>query len=396
MNLSGGRLEQGTQRFLVRTVNEFESLDEMRNAVIATVDGKPVYLRDVARVERGHKDRSAITRYDGRECIELAVYKEGSANTVSLSRAIEARLATLAATLPPGTRIATVYDQSGFISNAVGEVSDAALWGGLLSVLVLYLFLRDGRATLVAGIVIPVTVVGIFVLMYAFGLTLNVMSLGGIALSIGMLIDNSVVILEAIARKQEQGLAPAAAAREGTAEVAMAVTASTLTTVAVFFPLVFVTGIAGQLFRDQALTVTFAQVLSLLASLTLVPMLAAWRPQLAADVAAWRPETFGDALHAGLASLRAALARSRARCARPVAPRSPWRLRCAPSPRCWAPLWRCASRPGCTSHSARLPPSGVATSRCCARRCGTAAWCSGFRPRCSRPRSRHCRCCARS
>ena len=277
VNLSGGRLEQGTQRFLVRTLNEFRSLEEMANTVVATLNGHPVTLRDVARVEPGYRDRTAITRLDGRECVELAVYKEGDANTVQLAQAVRARLADLGKSLPPQTQLRTVYDQSTFIANSVSEVSDAAIWGGLLSVIVLYLFLRDARATLVAGIVIPVTVIGIFVLMYGFNLTLNVMSLGGIALSVGMLIDNSVVILEAISRKRDAGLPAVQAAREGTAEVAMAVTASTLTTVAVFFPMVFVSGIAGQLFRDQALTVTFAQVLSLLVSLTLVPMMAAWR-----------------------------------------------------------------------------------------------------------------------
>jgi HAE1 family hydrophobic/amphiphilic exporter-1 len=280
VNLSGGRLEQGTQRFLVRTVNEFETLDDMANAVIANVDGQPVYLKDVARVVRGYKDRTAITRLNGEECIELAIYKEGDANTVQLANGITAKLESLKDTLPSGTKLVPVYDQSKFIANAVNDVSEAALWGGLLSVLVLYFFLRDAWATIVTGIVIPVTVVGIFVMMYAFDLTLNVMSLGGIALSVGMLIDNSVVILEAIARRKEAGLSTIDAAREGTAEVATAVTASTLTSVAVFFPMVFVSGIAGQLFRDQALTVTFAQLISLMIGITLVPMLTAWRARL--------------------------------------------------------------------------------------------------------------------
>jgi len=280
VNLSGGRLEQGTQRFLVRTVNEFDTLEDMANAVIATVDGQPVYLKDVARVERGYKDRTAITRLDGKECIELAIYKEGDANTVQLAHGIADRLESLGKTLPGGTRLVPVYDQSKFIASAVSDVKDAAILGGLLSILVLYFFLRDAWATIVTGIVIPVTVVGIFVMMYAFDLTLNVMSLGGIALSVGMLIDNSVVILEAIARRREAGLSTLEAAREGTAEVATAVTASTLTSVAVFFPMVFVSGIAGQLFRDQALTVTFAQLISLMVGITLVPMLTAWRARL--------------------------------------------------------------------------------------------------------------------
>jgi hydrophobic/amphiphilic exporter-1 (mainly G- bacteria), HAE1 family len=280
VNLSGGRLEQGTQRFLVRTVNEFDSLDDMADAVIANVEGQPVYLKDIARVERGHKDRTAITRLNGDECIELAIYKEGDANTVQLAQGVRAKLEALGKTLPPDSELVPVYDQSKFISAAVSDVSDAAIFGGLLSILVLYFFLRDAWATIVTGIVIPVTVVGIFVMMYSFDLTLNIMSLGGIALSVGMLIDNSVVILEAIARRKEQGLSTMDAAREGTAEVATAVTASTLTSVAVFFPMVFVSGIAGQLFRDQALTVTFAQLISLLIGITLVPMLTAWRARL--------------------------------------------------------------------------------------------------------------------
>ena len=183
-----------------------------------------------------------------------------------------------------------VYDQSKFIASAVSDVKDAAILGGLLSILVLYFFLRDAWATIVTGIVIPVTVVGIFVMMYTFDLTLNVMSLGGIALSVGMLIDNSVVILEAIARRKEAGLSTIDAAREGTAEVATAVTASTLTSVAVFFPMVFVSGIAGQLFRDQALTVTFAQLISLMVGITLVPMLTAWRARLGDKEAELAPD----------------------------------------------------------------------------------------------------------
>jgi HAE1 family hydrophobic/amphiphilic exporter-1 len=277
VNLSGGRLEQGMQRFLVRTLNEFESIEQMANAIIATRDGQPVYLKDVATVTRGYKDREAITRVDGREAIELAVYKEGDANTVLLAEGVQKRLKDLEKSLPEGTEVRTVYDQSTFIAAAIGEVKSAALIGGLLAILVLYAFLRDARATLISGIAIPVSVLGTFVLMYAFDLSLNIMSLGGIALAVGMLVDNAVVVLECIVRKQEHGMERSEAARQGTAEVAMAVTAATLTSVAVFFPMVFITGVAGQLFRDQSLTVTFALSFSLLVALTLAPMLAAGR-----------------------------------------------------------------------------------------------------------------------
>jgi HAE1 family hydrophobic/amphiphilic exporter-1 len=278
VNLSGGRLEQGTQRFLVRTLNEFATIEDMANAIIATRDGQPVYLRDVATVTRGYKDREAITRVNGREAIELAVYKEGDANTVQLAKAVLARVDEIKKGLPEGTTIRTVYDQSTFIAAAIGEVKSAALIGGLLAILVLYAFLRDARTTLISGIAIPVSVLGTFVLMYAFDLSLNIMSLGGIALAVGMLVDNAVVVLESIARNREHGMDRREAARRGTAEVAMAVTAATLTSVAVFFPMVFITGVAGQLFKDQSLTVTFALAFSLVVALTLVPMLSAGKP----------------------------------------------------------------------------------------------------------------------
>jgi HAE1 family hydrophobic/amphiphilic exporter-1 len=282
VNLSGGRLEQGTQRFLVRTLNEFQTVDEMANAIIASLDGRPVYLRDVASVTRGYKEREAVTRVDSRESIELAVYKEGDANTVQLADGIRARMEALSKTLPRDTELKAVYDQSKFIASAIAEVRDAALWGGLLTILVLYFFLRDARATFVTAIVIPVSVIGTFMLMYSSDVTLNIMSLGGIALSVGMLVDNSVVILEAITRKREGGMSAPEAARSGTSEVAMAVIASTLTSIAVFFPMVFISGVAGQLFRDQALTVTYGQVLSLLVGLTVVPMMVAGRQAAAA------------------------------------------------------------------------------------------------------------------
>lgn len=275
VNLSGGRLEQGTQRFLVRTLNEFQSIEQMANAIIATVGGRPVYLRDVARVTHGHKDREAITRVNGRECIELAVYKEGDANTVQLASGVRKKLEEIEKAFPPQAQVVAVYDQSRFIGAAIGEVKFAAVLGGLLAIVVLYLFLRDARTTLITSVAIPVSVVGTFMLMYMSDLSLNIMSLGGLALAVGMLVDNAVVVLEAIVRKREQGHSRVEAAQLGTREVSTAVTAATLTSVAVFFPMVFISGIAGQLFKDQALTVTYSLLLSLAVALTLVPMLAA-------------------------------------------------------------------------------------------------------------------------
>ncbi len=304
VNLSGGRLEQGTQRFLVRTLNEFSSVQQMADSIIANVGGKPVYLRDVASVTSGYKDREAITRVDGRESVELAIYKEGDANTVQLAAGTRARIEELGKALPAGSELVLVYDQSKFISSAIGEVRDAALIGGLLAILVLYLFLRDARATFITGLAIPVSVIGTFVAMYMFDLSLNIMSLGGIALAVGMLVDNAVVVLENIVRHREEGRSRIEAATRGTSEVGTAITAATLTSVAVFFPMVFITGIAGQLFRDQALTVSFSLLFSLIVAMTLVPMLAAGKPEYVLPEPERQPGSVGRLISSALAAKR--------------------------------------------------------------------------------------------
>jgi HAE1 family hydrophobic/amphiphilic exporter-1 len=274
VNLSGGRLEEGTQQYLVRTLNQFQSIGEIENIIVSTKGGKPTYLRDIATVRHGYKERDAVTRLDGSEAVEIAVYKEGDANTVSVAREVERRLRRARAILPEGYELTKVYDQSIFISQSVNEVIQAAIIGGILAVIILYLFLGNFWATVIISLSIPVSVIATFNLMYGADLTLNIMSLGGIALGVGMLLDNSIVVLENIARHREQGKDAGTAAHDGASEVGKAVTASTLTTVAVFLPLVFVKGISGQLFRDQALTVTFALLASLFVALTLVPMLA--------------------------------------------------------------------------------------------------------------------------
>ncbi|NOX69278.1 MAG: efflux RND transporter permease subunit [Gammaproteobacteria bacterium] len=275
VNLSGGRLEEGSQRFLVRTINEFQTVADFADAIIATVSDRPVYLRDVATVTRGFKEREAITRVKGNESVELAIYKEGDANTVQVARRIDRRLAQIRESLPENIELIKIYDQSKFISAAISQVTSAAFVGGLLAIMVLYGFLRDSRATAIIAVAIPVSVIGTFLLMYSNDVSLNIMSLGGVALAVGMLVDNAIVVLENIVRKKEQGQNTLDAARNGTAEVSTAVIASTLTTIAVFFPMVFISGVAGQLFRDQALTVTFALIFSLIVALTLIPMLAA-------------------------------------------------------------------------------------------------------------------------
>lgn len=274
VNLSGGRLEEGSHQFLVRTLNQFKSLEEIGDVTVDYKDKRPIYLKDIAEIKHGFKERKAITRMKGTEAVEIAIYKEGDANTVSVARDVQQQLGRVNKILPKGIKLTKVYDQALFIQQAVDEVISAAMFGGILAVLILYFFLRHFWSTVIISLSIPVSVIATFNIMYASDLSLNIMSLGGIALGVGMLLDNSIVVLENISRYREMGDDILNAARRGTTEVGTAVTASTLTTIAVFFPLVFVKGIAGQLFKDQALTITFALMVSLVVALTLIPMLA--------------------------------------------------------------------------------------------------------------------------
>ena len=333
VNISGGRMEEGSQRYLVRTVNQFANVEEMRNLLLSTrtagadnsaaeqvmrvaaASGNAsvmaaaaqqgggsnsgtlaVRLRDVADVRQGYKEREAIIRLNGREAVELAVYKEGDANTVATADALEAKLTQIREQLPKNIELTTIEDQSVFIRNAISDVKFDAVIGGLLSVLIIFLFLRDGWSTFVISLSLPVSIIATFFFMDQLGLSLNVMSLGGLALATGLVVDDSIVVLESIAKARERGLGILDAAIQGTREVSMAVVASTLTTIAVFLPLVFVQGIAGELFRDQALTVAIAIAVSLVVSMTLIPMLSALkgRPPLGfQDEEAhprWQPE----------------------------------------------------------------------------------------------------------
>lgn len=275
VNASGGRVEDGSQEYLVRTLNQFTTLDDMRNVFIATREGRHIRLGDIATIQDSYKERSSINRFQGFEGVEIAIYKEGDANTVKVAENVQRRLNKITEELPDNYRMDLVYDQSQFIGSAIEEVKSAAIVGGLLAMLVLYLFLKNIWPTFIISISIPVSIIATFNLMYSYDISLNIMSLGGIALAIGLLVDNSIVVLENIDRRKKQAPKDPMSAAKGTKEVSTAIVASTLTTMAVFFPLVFVEGIAGQLFGDQALTVTFALAASLIVALTIIPMMAA-------------------------------------------------------------------------------------------------------------------------
>ena len=335
VNLPGGNLREGQVEYLIRTLNEFATVDEIAELIVVRHGNADVYLRDIAEVFRSHKDREIITRVNGRESVEIEIYKEGDANVVAVAervrnalfgspaqrtyveqKAQEAQETTprdeeqkeqaaekdeeqqqeelqaqqqqaarkaaehlqmtdfISHRLPVGAKLELLSDQSGFIKNSITEVQTNAIIGGTMAVLVLFVFLRNVVHTLIVGLTIPVSIMATFAPMYMFDVSLNIMSLGGLALGIGMLVDNSIVVLESIFRCREEGDDLVQATVRGTSEVGTAVLASTLTTITVFFPIVFVEGVAGQIFGDMALTVVFSLLASLGVALFFIPMLA--------------------------------------------------------------------------------------------------------------------------
>ncbi len=313
INQAGGSLYEKEARYLVRSRNEFERLDDIMETVLFAEGGRIVTLADVAEIRRGHRQREVVTRFGGDEAVELALYKEGDANTVQVAKAVRGRLEKIREELPEGIAVVAGTDQSGFIEASIREVLNNAALGGVIAIVILLLFLKDPRSTLIIGISIPLSVVVTFFLMFHTDTSLNIMSLGGLALGIGMLVDNAIVVLESIYKRREQGDGAFEAAYKGASEVGRAVIASTLTTVAVFLPVVFLEGVAAQLFRDQALTVSFSLIASLAVSLTLIPMLAAMitrrrqphvessaAPAWVADDKAWRARTKRGLRYAGL------------------------------------------------------------------------------------------------
>ncbi len=274
INRPGGSLKNKQTQLLVRTLNEYSDLDEIRNLRITPPGSATVKLGDVAEVVWASKDKEEITRFNGQEGILISLYKEGDANTVDVATQVKKRLKNLEQKLAKDIKIKVQFDQSRFIEQSIDEVQQSLLIGGFLAILVLWVFLRDFRLTAIITTAIPLSVVATFIFMYRADVSLNIMSLGGLTLGVGMLVDSAIVVLESIHRQRENGLSITQAAIKGTSEVGGAVTASVLTTIAVFIPIVFVEGIAGQLFSDQALTVTFSLLASLLVSFTLIPMLA--------------------------------------------------------------------------------------------------------------------------
>lgn len=272
----GGSVRRGRYRFSLRTLGEFQDIQDLNDVVIARpTQGGSVRLRDVARIFEGEAERETIARFNGKPAIGLLVYKESKSNTVRVAAAVDDVLAQLRTEFPEVT-IEVASSQATFISEAIKNVVLALVVGGFLAFLVLFLFLRDPRYPVAIGLSIPLSVLAAFSLCYLFDVSLNVMSLGGLALGVGMLVDNSIVVLENIFRHREAGkLGAVESSARGAREVAAAITASTLTTIAVFGPVFYVEGVAGALFADLSLAVAFSLLASLLVALTLLPVLAA-------------------------------------------------------------------------------------------------------------------------
>jgi multidrug efflux pump subunit AcrB len=334
INLAGGNLKEGQTEYLVRTLNEFKTVKEIQEVVIGRFNGVDVKIKDIGRVYRTGKEREIITRIEGKESVEIEIFKEADANIVAVSERVKDRLYGtpeqqafvqqlkerekqaeeakdkkdeqkkagpppggpgggghpgmmlqqmtnfLTYSLPQGIQIETLSDQSIFIKNSIDEVKNTAVIGGLLAIIVLFIFLRRLVPTLIIGLAIPISIVATFAPMKIFDVSLNIMSLGGLALGIGMLVDNSIVVLESIARCRDEGDDMITATIRGVGEVGGAVIASTLTTIAVFFPIVFVEGVAGQIFGDLALAVVFSLLASLAVALFLIPMLSSRRVEV--------------------------------------------------------------------------------------------------------------------
>jgi HAE1 family hydrophobic/amphiphilic exporter-1 len=274
MNVTGGSVTEGARKYSLRTIGRLEDLSEIRAIIVGNNNGKPVYLENVAAVYSGFVDDEIDVKVDRNDAIILTVQKQSGTNTVLITNRVQDRIETIKRSLPEDVRLVELFVSADFINDAISNVWQVALLGGILAVFVLLIFLRNLPTTLIVAVSIPLSIIVTIIAMYFFNLTLNMLSLGGLALGIGMLVDNSIVVIENIFRYRESGAKAGEAARHGSQEMANAIIASTLTTVAVFLPLVlFIRGLARELFRDLAFTVTFSLLASLLVALTVIPML---------------------------------------------------------------------------------------------------------------------------
>ena len=272
----GGYLETTRSELLLRISGQYKSLQQIANTVIGQKNGTPIYLHQVAEVKDSFKERRSDTRLKGEPGISITVQRQAGENTVRVADRVVKQVDKINKILPPGMKLFVARDTSKFIRDSINQMQKSAIIGGFLAVVILLVFLRNIRSTVIIALAIPIAIISTFILMYAAKLTLNMMTLGGLALGIGMLLDNSIVVLENIFRHREWGEGPLESASIGTKEVSAAITASTLTTLCVFFPMFFAAeGMQGVFFSQLAYTISFSLIASLFVALTLVPVLSA-------------------------------------------------------------------------------------------------------------------------
>ena len=284
INAAGGRIREGEAEYMIRTINEFQDLEEIADTIVLRREGKEIRLKDIGQVVYGQRDREMLTRTNGGESVQIDVYKEADSNMVQVAERIKSavgspkdgRRKSIAGKLSAEEDVVlqVVADRSIFIDNSINEVKSTAIMGGFLAIVVLLVFLRDLRTTSIIAVSIPISIFVTFAPLNILGVSLNIMSLGGLAMGIGMLVDSSIVVLESIYRCREEGDDMREAAIRGAREVRGAVIASTLTSICVFFPMVFVEGMAGQVFGDLGLTVVTSLLASLVVAVLFIPMLA--------------------------------------------------------------------------------------------------------------------------
>jgi HAE1 family hydrophobic/amphiphilic exporter-1 len=280
-SISGGSITEMGLKYVVKGVSLLSDLSDFENVIVGyksvttgdlTAEKAPIYLREVAKISFKNKDPENIVRMNGIRCLGLSIYKETSFNTVKAVEEISKALVDMQKALP-GYQFKVVSNQGIFISNAIKEVEDTSMIGMALAIIVVFVFLRRIGTTMIISVSMPVSIIATFNLMYFNGLSLNIMTLGGLALGAGMLVDNAIVVMENIFRLRETGMSVKDSAIQGTAQVSGAITSSTITTIIVFLPIVYLHGASGALFRDQAWTITFSLVSSLIAAIVLIPML---------------------------------------------------------------------------------------------------------------------------
>lgn len=272
LNLPGGTVEYADKKLLVRSTGEFDNIEQIKNIPIAMANGTTIYIRDIAEVVDTIKPIESYSRTNGRNSISLSVQKQTNANTVNVAKTVKEEIDKLVKEYPD-LNIDVVFDQGQYIEMSVSNVANNAILGGILAVFILFVFLKNIRTTLIIATAIPISIIATFVMVYFAGISLNIVSLGGLALGVGMLVDNAIVVLENIYRHRNEGYSRIEAALYGTQEVGNAILASTLTTIVVFLPIAFTEGMAAQIFKELALTITFSLLASLIVALSFIPML---------------------------------------------------------------------------------------------------------------------------